>query len=216
MHGQAVKPGPLWLWWESLQDCCFTGLITALFPWLIVALAFLFLLLFSSFLFLSIFLFFFDYYFCIASFLFLLFSALPTSIASLLSLGPVQSSLFPVAPPPSLAEWCMSGSLWRHFRPNVIATQCSQACSFWCFLSVPLPSSFSFLSSINHLSVLCFLSVSFPMLYLFRFTSSPSPNPFLYRVYNFSLLWLMLKRILPLFLSTLCLFLTLHELSILI
>lgn len=45
-----------------------------------------------------------------------------------------QCSLCPMAPPPSLAGWCVSGQLWRHFRPNIIATQCS----FWCFLSIRL------------------------------------------------------------------------------
>ena len=72
---------------------------------------------------------FFNYYPCNA------FSYVPSllllnSVASFLSVGPAQSSLCPVAPPRSVAGWCMSGWLWRHLRLNVIATQRSQAGSF--------------------------------------------------------------------------------------
>lgn len=91
----------------------------------------------------------------------------------------VQFSLCPVAPPPSPAGWCVSGKLWRHFRPNIIATRCSKACSIWCFLSIPLPDSVSSLSSINH---------PFPSLYILpQFFSVSLLMSLLFMLFRFSI-----------------------------
>lgn len=52
---------------------------------------------------------------------------------------------------------------------------------------MPLPYSFSYLSSINHLSLFS-LPLALPLWYLLSFTVFPSPHAFLYFGYHFSIL----------------------------
>lgn len=98
-----------------------------------------------------------EYFFCIASFCFM-----PPSCIASLSLGPEQPGPRPrPLPGRVMYEWLALTSL----QANVIATQCSKACFFWLFLSVPLPYSFSSSSSINHFSLIFLFShLLFPLL----------------------------------------------------
>ncbi len=202
--GQAAEPGRLWLWW---RPCCFR-LITMMFPCFIAVKAFLFsravlpvlLICFSLFLsFVSLISIFALPPFC--SFCFL-----PPNFHRLIAVSG-SSALQPVPRDPAslpgrvMYEWLALTSLQaqRHSH-SVLPGLLFLALSF--FPSVPLPYSFSSLSSINHLSLrLLSLPVSLPLWYLLCFTASPSPHPFLYLVYHFPSLWLMLKRTLA---SLLC------------
>lgn len=164
-----------------LQDCCFSRIITVLFPWFIAVEAFLFspavlLVLLVSF---SLFLSFISQtsFFALPPFCSLCF--LPPDFHRLIAISG-SSALQPFPRDPAslpgrvMYEWLALTSLQAHRHSHsVLPGLLFLALSF--FPSVPLPYSFLSLSSINHLSLLLLsLPGSLPLRYLLCFTVSTS------------------------------------------